>query len=357
MMALFRKFMAWLKPTPDHPFGIDPDKVVNKFEYWYLCTLKELLEGREKADRTGTGTISTTFMHYKHDLRTGHPVLRSRWLPPMNPVKEMFWMLSGSNNVHALQAMGVPFWNSFADETGDLGPIYGFLWRHWPNPDGSTTDQIEYVRKLLKEDPDSRRMVVSCWHPSFIPNSKRAPKENYKHGHSALTACHYAWQVVTQVMTHEERVEWFKANAPVAYDGWFGHSRATPNDLTEIMDEYNVPTRFLDLKFDMRSNDFVLGNPANFGMYATLAYILAGKANMVPRFLCYAGMDVHVYGNHIEGVREQLKYAEENPELVFMHKAEVATVYGGDLQTYHDIDIVNYDRGSIGPAIKFPIAV
>lgn len=332
----------------------------NTFENWYIEALKSLLSGVNKDDRTGTGTISTTFMSYKHDLRDGYPTMYSRFLKPENPAKEMIWMLSGSKNVKDLQALGVPFWNAFADESGDLGPIYGYLWRNWPNPDGSVTDQIKYVQESLKSNPSSRRMVVSCWNPSFIPDPKRPPKENYKFGHSSLTACHYAWQVVCQPMTIMERVQHAVTSFSLP-DEFVDNpiKLITHPNGDAILDQANIPRYFLDLKFDMRSNDFVLGNPANWGMYAFLAELLAFEYNMVARYLCYGGMDVHVYQNHLLGVQQQLNYFEANKEHVLAQRTDIIFNKGTTLDnvTPESFKFIGYAREVAGPAIKFPIAV
>ena len=339
-----------------------PDSKINTFEVWYLDLLKEIVkEGTAKGDRTGTGVISKSFVSYQHDLRKSFPQIRSRFLKPENPGKEMIWMLSGSNNEKDLAALGVPFWKEFADETGNLGPVYGYLWRHWPNGDGTETDQIKYVEDLLDNNPMSRRMIVNCWHPTFIPDSKTPPKENYKYGKQALTPCHYSWNVVCQPMDFKERLEWVRVYNPKLIS--FIYPAADKNwvyNATQFMDENNVPKYNLDLTFIMRSNDTVLGMPANFNMYAHLAHMLASRSNMVPRFLNYVGTDVHVYSNHIDGIKQQLEFANHNQELVYdkvtqieiINKHSSITEFGPDDFIYH-----GYNKEMAGPAIRFPIAV
>ena len=347
--------------TADPFFGIlDINSIKNKYEYWYLNLLRRLTSGRAKEDRTGTGTCSETFETYKHDLREGFPALRSRFLKPENPGKELKWMLSGSDNEKDLAAMGVPFWSEFADETGNLGPVYGFLWRHWPNGDGTETDQVRYVQDLLRTNPTSRRMVVDCWHPTFIPNSKNAPKDNYKEGKQALTPCHILWDVVVQPMSLKERMDWLKVNRPNLQLNLLPVCENWEVVAAEKMDGFGVPKYFLDLGFVMRSTDTVLGLPANMNFYATLAHALAKENNMVARYLGYVGMDVHVYKNHIDGINQQFEYVRNNPDKVF---GEVTTFHiEGDLKDVVDIDVEkfryeNYSRELVGPAIRFPIAI
>lgn len=346
----------------DERFQINPKLVVNKYEYWYLNLLIELINAPGKGDRTGTGTRSFTHLEYKHDLRESFPMIRSRWFKPDNPSKELQWMISGSNNEKDLAKLGVPFWSAFADETGNLGPVYGYLWRHWPNGDGTETDQLANLRHLLAHDPNSRRMIIDCWHPTFVPDSGIAPKENYKYGKQALTPCHYAINVLTQEMSFGDRIAWLKKNHPgkhallypVTGKGWVDHAE-------EKMNQWNVPTRFLDLKFIMRSSDTVLGLPANFSFYGHMAIALATEANMVPRYLCYSGMDVHMYVNHIDGVREQLEWAKEHPAETFGELAQVVheAPVGTPITEYDhtQFKVINYEKESIGPFKRFPIAV
>lgn len=348
--------------TADYFFNIPNVNVIkNKYEYWYLNLLRRLIKSGGKEDRTGTGTHSDSFETYRHDLREGFPALRSRFLKPENPGKELVWMLSGSDNEKDLAAMGVPFWSEFADETGNLGPVYGYLWRHWPNGDGTETDQVKYIQDLLKTNPTSRRMVVDCWHPSFIPNSKTPPKDNYKEGKQALTPCHILWDVVVQPMVIKDRWDWLNKNVPDNFDVPEYMNRVDDGkNLTEKLDWLNVPKYFLDLGFVMRSTDTVLGLPANMNFYATLAHALAAENNMVPRYLGYVGMDVHVYKNHLEGIEKQFQYVRENTATVFNEVTEFR-IEGG-VKDILDMDpeqfrYDNYSRELVGPAIKFPIAV
>lgn len=346
----------------DQRFEINPKAVVNKFEYWYLDLLLRLMSAPAKGDRTGVGTRSTTHEEYKHDLRHSFPQLRSRFLKTENPSKELQWMISGSNNEKDLAALGVPFWSEFADETGNLGPVYGHLWRFWPNGDGTTTDQLAMLQDLLKNDPNSRRMIINCWHPTFIPNSKTDPKENWKEGKQALTPCHYSINVLTQPMDFADRMTWLKEHHPTKLSLLYPVTGSEWVETAEKrMDGWGVPSRYLDLKFIMRSSDTVLGLPANFGFYAHMAIALAKEANMVPRYLCYSGMDVHMYGSHVKGVMDQLTWAKQHPGEVFGKVTQVRyDVPVGTPITEYDWSkfvVLGYNKEEVGPAIRFPIPV
>lgn len=354
------KYDEWAGDVMDY-WGVNPGTIKNKFEHWYLELIRQLMTETSKDDRTGTGTRSLTTAVYKHDLRESFPLLRSRFLKPENPGKEYIWMLSGSNNEKELAAMGVPFWSEFADETGDLGPVYGYLWRYWPNGDGTTTDQIEYVLDTLRKSPESRRAVVSCWHPGLIPDSKTPPKENYKVGKQALTPCHYAFQFLASPIPFCERLAWAKQHKPeqiaflypVTGSGWTERTE-------EAMDRIGVPKHYLDLQFNMRSSDTVLGLPANFNFYGHMCHAFAKELNMVPRFLSYTGTDVHLYVNHIKGMKEVFDWVKQNKEKVFDEVSQIKIV--GEFENLYDMkpenfEYINYSRELVGPAKRFSVAV
>lgn len=224
----------------------------NKYEKWYMEQLANIIEnGQHRGDRTGTGVISLPNIHYTHDLRESYPLMFGRHFNFIQPIVEKIWMMSGSSNIQYLKDNGCPFWNGFAtkddmvnpidlnrverlkihannrgvpltemlaamsvvpvveldemldkyqvpntvDEkvpNGELGPVYGVQWRNWPNPDGTTFDQLQYALDTLKRDPNSRRVVVDCWNPSFLPDPKISPRENAAKGKMALTPCFIA---------------------------------------------------------------------------------------------------------------------------------------------------------------------
>lgn len=345
-------------------FGIKEEDCKNKYELWYFKTLLSLIEdGTVKDDRTNTGTRSIPFHTYQHDLRESYPLMKSRYLDPFNPIKEMIWMLSGSSNVKPLQEMGVPFWNSFADEDGELGPVYGVQWRHWKTPDGEEVDQIQYVLDLLENEPTSRRMVVSCWNPSFIPVAKTAPKDNPKLGKMSLTACHFSFVLTATPMNFGDRLNYFKHSHPTIYSNLYPISgKGWAERAEEAMNHRNVPKFYLDLSFIMRSNDFILGNPANLNEYAALCMMFAQQRNMIARYVNYTGIDVHVYSNHIAGAREQIDYVKKHPEIFTDEPAKMHIGLNGKPNTIFEYTVdhfvvQDYHRENTGPVIRFPIAV
>lgn len=344
-------------------FGIKEADCKNQYELWYFKTLLSLLEdGVVKEDRTNTGTRSIPFHSYQHDLRESYPLMKSRYLNPLNPIKEMIWMLSGSSNVKPLQEMGVPFWDNFADEDGELGPVYGVQWRHWKTPDGEEVDQIQYVLDLLENEPTSRRMVVSCWNPSFIPVAKTAPKDNPKLGKMALTACHFSFVLTATPMNFGDRLSAFKQINPDAHANLYPIKNNDWSERAEEkMNQYKVPKFYLDLSFIMRSNDFVLGNPANLNEYAALCLMFAQQRNMVARYVNYTGVDVHIYADHLVGARVQIDYAKKHPEIftdtpaqVYLTSDKPETIFD---YTAEHFSVQGYSKENTGPVIRFPIAV
>lgn len=227
-------------------------RTVNRYEQWYIETGNRIIkEGQFRGDRTGTGVYSLPFINYTHDLRINHPLMSTREFVYHQPITEMIWMMSGSSNIEYLVKNGCPFWNCFAthgDEVttevldraerirlyaekrgasyaeaitmfmhesfstvdalldkeqipnrvdikphaGELGPVYGVQWRNWPNVDGTTFDQLEYAYQQLACNPESRRIVVDCWNPSYLPDPKKSPRQNAAEGKMALTPCFVA---------------------------------------------------------------------------------------------------------------------------------------------------------------------
>lgn len=343
-------------------------KKLNKYETWYMEQMNNIIEnGQRRGDRTGTGVISLPTMHYTHDLRESYPVLWSRFFNLELPIVEILWMMSGSSNIAPLKEKGCPFWNGFAvkgdkviqqelnaverlkyfaqmkgmpygkvlqmfasekpDEInleldkhevpnvvdvtvakdGDLGPVYGHQWRYWPNPDGTTFDQLSYALNTLREDPNGRRVVVDCWNPSFLPDPKISPAMNAAKGKMALTPCHFTFGFYTWAIPLHERAamlkslcdhkEWMTIYPLRRADGGWDRLEA-------LCDKYDIPKHYLDINFVMRSNDWILGQPANMNMYSALLMVYAKELNMVPRFVNYTGWDSHVYMNHLEGAAE-----------------------------------------------------
>lgn len=395
-------------------------KILNKYETWYMEQMNNIIEnGQRRGDRTGTGVISLPSIHYTHDLRESHPAMFSRFFNLELPIVEIIWMMSGDSNIAKLKENGCPFWNGFAvkgdkvapttlsvtdrlkllakkqgvpygkvlqifgserpedivieldkqeipdtqdmllAKDGDLGPVYGVQWRHWPNSDGTTFDQLSYALETLRKDPDSRRVVVDCWNPSYLPDPKKTPAENVPDGKMALTPCHFCFGFYTWKLDLYERAgllkgictkeEWMTIYPLRRADGGWDRLEA-------LCDKYDIPKHYLDINFVMRSNDWILGQPANMNMYSALLMIYAKELNMVPRFVNYTGWDAHVYTNHLEGAAELNKRWNTGAHKYSTIKMGLNTEPLGLFDYRHDDFII---LGDYKPEerIKFPIAI
>jgi thymidylate synthase len=261
----------------------------------YLELLRKVLaQGLRKDDRTGTGTLSLFGYQMRFDLGAGFPLLTTKKVHLRSIVHELLWFLSGSTNVRALQARGVTIWDEWADEAGELGPIYGRQWRSWPAPDGGAIDQIERVIEQIRRDPDSRRHLVSAWNVADLPAMKLAP-------------CHALFQ--------------------------FYVGRGT-----------------LSCQLYQRSADVFLGLPFNIASYALLTAMVAQVCGLAPGELIHTLGDAHLYLNHLEQAEIQLARAPRPlPEMRL--NPRVASIF--DFQ-YEDCTLFGYDPH---PAIRAPIAV
>jgi thymidylate synthase len=264
-------------------------------EYEYLRFLKHILEnGKEKTDRTGTGTISVFGYQMRFDLRKSFPLLTTKKMFFKGVKAELLWFLSGSTNIKYLKDNGVGIWDEWADENGELGPVYGKQWRSWQTPDGKTIDQISQVIEQIKTNPDSRRLLVVAFNPGEIDKM-------------ALPPCHAFFQFYVQ------------------------------NDK-------------LSCQLYQRSGDAFLGIPFNIASYALLTHMIAQVCQLkVGEFIHTIG-DAHIYLNHLDQVKEQLtRIPIEGPELFINPKIKDI-----DNFTLDDITVVNY---SSHPAIKGKVAV
>lgn len=305
---------------------------MNKIEQQYLSLLNDILEnGRKKTDRTGTGTISVFGRQLRHDFRDGFPLLTTKRMAFKAIVTELLWFLRGETNIKYLVDNNCHIWDGdayknyekewmkenppfsgqydvklskeefinkiktddkFAKEWGNLGPIYGKQWRNWQNEivnyggtkyDTQTIDQIQQLIKDLKQNPDSRRLMVNAWNVGELHNM-------------VLPPCHYGFQVYTRELSMEER--WKLDNL-------------TPNMsefdyCNKLCDKNNVPTRAISLMWNQRSVDTFLGLPFNIASYGLLLMIIAKEVNMIPEELIGNLGDCHLYSNHIEQTKEQL---------------------------------------------------
>jgi len=250
----------------------------------YLDLLKHVLdEGNQKGDRTGTGTISTFGYQMRFDLSDGFPCLTTKKLHLKSIIHELLWFLHGDTNVKYLQDHGVRIWNEWADENGNLGPIYGYQWRSWPDYNGGHIDQIKELIKTIKENPDSRRMLVSAWNVADIQNMKLPP-------------CHILFQV------------------------------------------YVVDGK-LSLQLYQRSADIFLGVPFNIASYALLLQMLAQVTGLEAGEFIHTLGDAHIYSNHIEQAKLQL--TREPRQLPKMRlNPDVKDLFDF---TYEDFELIGYD--------------
>ena len=217
-------------------------------------------EGQFKSDRTGTGTYSVFGHQMRFDLAEGFPVLTTKKLHLKSIIHELLWFLQGDTNIRYLKEHGVRIWDEWADENGDLGPVYGYQWRSWPSPDGRHIDQISKVLDMIRRTPDSRRLIVSAWNPALVDDM-------------ALPPCHALFQFYV---------------APPAEAGGRGR---------------------LSCQLYQRSADIFLGVPFNIASYALLTLMVAQVCDLEPGDFVWTGGDCHLYSNHLEQADLQLTRA------------------------------------------------
>ena len=260
----------------------------------YLDLLRHVLDhGERRDDRTGTGTLSVFGTQTRYDLREGFPLLTTKKVLFPAVVRELVWFLKGSTNINDDLHAHTPIWDAWADENGDLGPIYGYQWRHW-GATGETpgVDQIQQVIETIKKDPTSRRIIVSAWNVTDIPKMRLPP-------------CHALFQ-------------------------------------------FYVNDRSLDCQLYQRSADLALGVPFNIASYALLQAMIAQECELVPRHFVHTLGDAHIYLNHVEGVKTQLaRDPMALPKLVLAPKKVLD-------MTFEDVTLEGYQHH---PFIKFPVAV
>lgn len=261
----------------------------------YLHLLETILEnGVEKKDRTGTGTISVFGHQMRFDLREGFPVITTKKLHLKSIIHELLWFLAGDTNVKYLQDNGVRIWNEWADENGELGHIYGYQWRSWPAPDGRHIDQISQVVDSIKNNPDSRRHIVSAWNVGELDKMNLPP-------------CHVLFQ-------------------------------------------FYVADGKLSCQLYQRSADVFLGVPFNIASYALLTLMVAQVTGLEPGDFVHTFGDVHIYSNHIEQVKLQLT-REPFPLPAMKINPEVKSIF--DFK-FEDFELVDYQAH---PHIKGKVAV
>ena len=261
----------------------------------YLRLLEEILEsGSDRSDRTGVGTRGLFGRQMRFDLSEGFPLLTTKKLHVRSIFYELLWFLRGETNIAWLNENGVRIWDEWADENGDLGPVYGHQWRSWPTPDGETIDQIAWVENEIRTNPDSRRLIVSAWNVSEI-------------GSMALPPCHTMFQ-------------------------------------------FYVDDGKLSCQLYQRSADVFLGVPFNIASYATLTMMMARVTGLEPGVFVHTFGDVHLYQNHFDQAREQLSREPKPLPRLLIH----STPKSIDGFAFEDFEIIDY---SPHPHIKAPVAV
>ena len=261
----------------------------------YLDLMSHVLaKGTHKSDRTGTGTLSVFGHQMRFDLEEGFPVVTTKKLHLKSIIIELLWFLQGSTNNNWLKERGVSIWDEWAKEDGELGPIYGYQWRSWPAPNGGHVDQISQLMDQIKNNPDSRRLIVSAWNVAEIPRM-------------ALPPCHAFFQ-------------------------------------------FYVADGKLSCQLYQRSADIFLGVPFNIASYALLTHMIAQQTGLTPGDFIWTGGDCHLYSNHMEQVKLQLsRQPLPLPKLNIRRKP--ASIFDYE---YEDFELIGYQHHD---AIKAPVAI
>jgi len=271
----------------------------------YLDLVRHVIDhGVEKSDRTGTGTKGVFGYQMRFDLSEGFPMVTTKKLHLKSIIYELLWFLKGDTNIGYLKENGVRIWNEWADENGDLGPVYGHQWRNW---NSENIDQIKDIVKILKHNPDSRRMLVSAWNPSVMPETSKSFAENVANGKAALPPCHAFFQ-------------------------------------------FYVANGKLSCQLYQRSADIFLGVPFNIASYALFTHMMAQACGYQPGDFIHTFGDAHIYTNHMEQIELQLSRKPKtlptlkiNPNRTDLFEFE-----------FSDFSIENYDPH---PHIKGSVAV
>jgi len=359
-------------------------------ELQYLELLKDILEnGVQKSDRTGTGTISVFGRQIRHKMSEGFPLLTTKKMYFKGVITELLWFLRGDTNIKYLldndchiwdgdafknfmtKSEGDPdlIWNKeqfilkvknekdFGKKWGELGPVYGAQWRDWngsyktiiknerdergflqyERQHNSGIDQIKNLINDLKTNPDSRRLLVSAWNPSDLPNQ-------------VLPPCHYGFQVYTRELSLEERVRY--------YETTFGRLHFIPPSEV-LLNEMNVPKRAISLMYNTRSQDVPLGTPFNIASYALLLEILGKMVNMVPDELISNMGDCHIYLNQVDGIKEQLEREPYKlPKLIHTKSDDFYKSLSEDLSLITELQNTDFKlEGYMShPTIKMPLS-
>ena len=270
----------------------------------YLDLMRHVLEhGHKKEDRTGTGTLSVFGHQMRFDLAAGFPLLTTKKVHLKSIIHELLWFLQGSTNIQYLKDNGVSIWDEWADEKGNLGPVYGYQWCNWPKPDGGHIDQISQVVEMIKHNPDSRRLIVSAWNVADVEKMKLPP-------------CHAFFQ--------------------------FYVAPPQPGE--------NETAGKLSCQLYQRSADIFLGVPFNIASYALLTMMVAQVCGLKLGDFVHTLGDAHLYLNHLDQTREQLSRHPRSLPVMCINP-EVSSIFGF---RFEDFTLENYDPH---PPIKAPVAV
>ncbi len=274
----------------------------------YLELMRHVKEqGSQKGDRTGTGTLSVFGYQMRFDLSKGFPLVTTKKCHLKSIIHELLWFLKGETNTKYLSDNGVKIWDAWADDSGDLGPVYGYQWRNWPAPDGKSIDQISEIIQLIKNNPNSRRIIVSAWNVADLPDESISPQENVKAGKMALAPCHAFFQ-------------------------------------------FYVADGKLSCQLYQRSADIFLGVPFNIASYALLTMMIAQVTNLEVGDFIHTLGDAHLYNNHLQQVDEQLSRSPKTLPTLEIN-SEVKDIF--DFK-FEDFELKNYEAH---PHIKAPISI
>ncbi|ALM91943.1 Thymidylate synthase [Alteromonas stellipolaris LMG 21856] len=263
--------------------------------------------GVKKEDRTGTGTLSVFGYQMRFDLQQGFPLVTTKKCHLKSIIHELLWFLKGESNIAYLKENGVSIWDGWATEEGELGPVYGKQWRSWDNGDGTTIDQIADVIDQIKTNPDSRRLIVSAWNPSVLPDTQYSPSENASMGKQALPPCHTMFQ-------------------------------------------FYVLDGKLSCQLYQRSGDIFLGIPFNIASYALLTMMIAQVCDLAPGDFILTLGDAHLYSNHLEQVDLQLSREPFAPPVMELNES-VKDIFDF---SFEDFTLKGYQSH---PHIKAPVAI
>ena len=274
----------------------------------YLELMRHVRDnGTQKGDRTGTGTKSVFGYQMRFNLADGFPLVTTKKCHLKSIIHELLWFLKGETNTQYLKDNGVSIWNEWADANGDLGPVYGYQWRNWPLPDGNHVDQIAEIIETIKTKPNSRRIIVSAWNVSDLPDESVSPQDNVKNSRMALAPCHAFFQ-------------------------------------------FYVADGKLSCQLYQRSADIFLGVPFNIASYALLTMMIAQVTGLKPGDFVHTLGDAHLYLNHLEQADLQLS-REVYPLPTIKINPLIKSIF--DFK-YEDFELLNYQ---CHPAIKAPISI